>query len=156
MVTPGDRVPDLPDDDDLLARLASLVRRVDPVPDAVRSYASTVLAMRTIDDRLGRLLSDSADRSRPVGARSGSVTRVVEYDLDGARLEVGVDGDHVVGWLEGAVGATIEIVSPSGSRQVRTDEYGEFRSANLPPGPFRLRVVGATPVSTDWLLRPRS
>jgi hypothetical protein len=149
------REPEHLDDDALMARLTEIARRVDPVPQAVRSFATSVIALRGVDDELARLVADSADRGRLVGARAATASRALVYELDGSQLELVIAGEHLIGWFADRPGTNVEVVTTSGTQTTRTDEYGEFRIARLPPGPFRVRVPGPASTTTEWVLRPR-
>jgi hypothetical protein len=128
------------DDRDLLAELAALLRRVDPVPDDVRALAQAVFDLAFVPPEWTRL--DPV--AEPLLVRAGRRS----FRFAAGEISVGVDlrGPSLVGLVHPVM--EVEVHWLTGSRRVRPDAYGLFRLDDVPRGPLRV-LVGQTHV-TRW------
>jgi len=146
------------EDDALLADLAALLGRVDPVPPEVTLAARSAFAWRALDDELAELLYDSAVDEAPLaGVRSAGGPRMLSFggaDLT-VELEVAPDGParRLVGQLVPPGQAEIEIRHQAGSLETAADELGRFAIGGVPAGPMSIRCRSAKgqAVSTAWV-----
>lgn len=141
------------DDSDLLDLLGRVLDRTDPVPpDAVATARSADWA--TLDAELAELTFDSLLDERAVALRDddGEV-RSLTFAAGDRTVEIDVTADELVGRVDPAGEVPVEVVQPTGRRQVRVDELGRFR-APVGPGPLRLQLVlGGRPTTTPWVTR---
>ncbi|MGH9155309.1 MAG: hypothetical protein ACRD1K_05585 [Acidimicrobiales bacterium] len=144
------------DDDQLLARLAGLTRRIDPVPSEVTEAARGSYAWRTLDLDLAELLYDSCDEGELVGVRSGGDSRQLTFQGAGMTVEMEVSlGGGLVGQIVPPQPAGIEVRHGSSVTALVADHLGRFATTKVPPGPVSLHVrpdSGARAVATDWLV----
>lgn len=127
-------------DHDLLAELAALLRRVDPVPDDVRALAEAVLDLAFVSPEWTRL----EPVAEPLLVRAGR--RSFRFAAGGVSVRVDLRGAALVGLVHPVM--DVEVHWPTGSRQVRPDAYGLFRLEDVPRGPLRV-LIGHTHV-TRW------
>jgi hypothetical protein len=158
-------------DERLLARLRTLLARVDAVPPVLVEHARMAFAWRTIDAEIAELSYDSlADREMLAAVRDaglpGSGPRLLGFDTDvtgdadsALTVEIEVSFDRgrasLLGQLTPPTPATVQVLSSAGQGPVATataDEFGQFHLDGLPGGPVRLRVcVGSRTVDTSWV-----
>jgi hypothetical protein len=151
------------DDDALMAAVAAMLERVDPVPPGVVELAKLSFGLRDLDSELARLVADSSRDPELVGFRAGSTTapRLLTFEAGDLELEVevgvddsarGRDARRLLGMILPAGPARIEIHSVSGSTSVDVDDTGAFTALGLDPGPMRLTChrPGVPSVSTPW------
>jgi hypothetical protein len=124
-LSPADRL--------LLAELESLLRRCDPVPDAVYAAAEAVFALVSLEDRL-ELITD--------GTLVRSATRTFRFQGKEIRIEVRLCR---LPWgirLDGLVSprCELEVRWPAGSRQCPPNDAGYFRADDLPNQPLRIQI----------------
>lgn len=147
-------------DPQLLARLAELLARVEPVTEEVVTAARGSFAWRGPDADLAELVYDSAvDEDPLVGVRGGGSARQLTFEGQGLTvdMEVASPDRRVVGQLVPPRAARIELRHPKGSRFVDTDDHGRFQVDGLPHGPVSLRcrpadAPDAPGTTTDWLV----
>src|SRR5256885_15984286 len=132
-LTPGE-------DRDLLAELAALLRRVDPVPGEVRAAAERLFALAFVPDGWTRL----EPVAEPAPTRSG--TRSFRFRDKDFFVKVDVRGRRLAGLVSPV--AEVGVCWPSGSRHLDTNEWGFFQTDDLPRGPLRV-IVGETH-ATRW------
>lgn len=149
-----------PTDDALLAELASLLARVDPVPDHVTLAARSALAWRTMDAELAELLHDSALEAEPLaGVRSTSGGwRALTFETpDGIAVEVEVAVERskrtIIGQLIPPGRAKVIIRFPGAEFPVTADELGRFQANGLRAGPVSLRCefTDGRAIETGWV-----
>ena len=126
--------------DDLLAELAALLRRIDPVPDDVRAMAEAVLDLAFVPPEWTRL----EPVAEPLLVRAGR--RSFRFGAGGISVRIDVHGPRLEGLVTPAM--DVEVCWPSGSRRVRPDGAGFFRLDGIPRGP--LRVVAGQRYVTRW------
>jgi hypothetical protein len=163
-----ERLPDAElDDDALLARVAEVFNRVDPVPDIVIELARLSFGWHDLDAELATLVADSHVDGGPTAVRAGSATglgpRLLSFEAEGFALELEVTTDdppgrqgvlrQLLGLLAPPGPARIEIRQPSGTLSADADDEGRFSVTGLESGPFRLTChrPDEPPVSTPWL-----
>jgi hypothetical protein len=156
------------DDDALLARVADVFNRFDPVPDVAIELARLSFGLRDLDAELAILVADShVDEGQTTvraGAAVGLSPRLLSFEAaEGFALELQITADgppgypgarrHLLGLLVPPGPARIEVRQPSGSLSVEADDEGRFAVTDLEPGPFRLTCIRADEpsVSTPWL-----
>jgi hypothetical protein len=150
-------------DDELLAELAAMFDRLDPVPPEVTDFARAALGWRRLDSELAELLEDSlletaasartraGTGSRWLTFRAAELAIALELTADeGKRLAL---GQLVPGTPEGSV----EVQDETGEAiaTAEADSLGRFRLEFTPRGRVRLRVVlpdRAAPVETSWFV----
>lgn len=130
---------------DLLALLADLLDRADPVPEPVVAQARAALVGRT-DAILTRLITDSAH------TRGSHTTRTLRFTALDVVLEPAPGGLHVTGFAH--TGATLHAHWPTGSLTTPLGPGGFFHLDHLPAGPlkFLLRQEGAPDTATRWFV----
>ncbi len=148
------------DDDALLAELAGIFARVDPVPDEVTLAARSALAWRSMDAELAELLHDSALEAQPLaGVRStGGGWRALTFETpDGIAIEVEVAVERskrsLIGQLVPPGLAKVVVRFPGAEFPVHTDELGRFQATGLRPGPVSLRceLADGRAIETGWV-----
>ncbi len=125
--------------DTLLAELAALLRRLDPVPDPVLAAARSAFALALLPPDwtlLEQLPEPAAIRStaRSLRFRDGDLS--VHVELRGTRLSGLIDPV-----------SPVDVQWPNGSVRAEPDAGGFFRVTGLPRGPLRL-VIGSR--ATRW------
>lgn len=137
-------------DQDLLARLAELLDRADPVPPTVVAQARAALAART-PAVLTRLITDSAHTT---GAHTSgtSSTRTLRFTALDVVLEPALEGLHVTGFAR--TGTTLHVRWPTGTRTTDLGPGGFFHLDHIPAGPlkFLLRQEDAPDTATRWFV----
>jgi hypothetical protein len=153
--------PTGPADASLLDELGATVGRADPVPDDLVAAARASFTWRTIDEELAALVFDSAV-DELVGVRSTvTAPRLLSFEGDGGAVEIEVAEGRLVGLLEPAAAAEVELRRPAGVRTTQADGQGRFsfdlRVSSQPDGtglgPVSLRVVGpGLRLVTGWIV----
>jgi hypothetical protein len=153
------------DDDALLARVAEVFNRFDPVPDIVIELARLSFGWHDLDAELATLVADSHLDEGQAIVRGGTTAspRLLSFEAaDGFALELEVTADgppgrglrrHLLGLLVPPGPTRIEVRQPSGSISVEADDEGRFAVTDLEPGLFRLTChrPDEPSVSTPWL-----
>jgi hypothetical protein len=130
------------EDKELLAELAVLLRRCDPVPPRVLADAEAAFALAAVPDDwkvLERLSDVAMVRSGGVSFRFGDKDFTVELEL--RRLPWRL---QLIGMITPA--AELEV----GGRRIRPDASGFFRVDDLPRGPLRVVVLAEQTRVTRW------
>jgi hypothetical protein len=153
------------DDEALLARVAEVFNRMDPVPDIAIELALASFGWRDLDAELVTLVADSHLDETLTAVRAetaGFSPRLLSFEADGVALELEISTErpagagvhrHLLGLLVPPGPARIEVRQASGSVSVEADDEGRFAVTDLESGPFRLtcRRPDEAPVSTPWL-----
>jgi hypothetical protein len=150
---------ELETDEEVLARLAGLAARLDPVPADVEAAARASLAWARVASELADLVYDSAvDEGELVGIRGGAPGRQLTFEGPGLTVEIEVapGGGRLVGQLVPPQAARIEVRHLGGSLSVESDELGRFSAERISPGPVSLRCRACDPAAwpptaTDWV-----
>jgi hypothetical protein len=135
-------------DDELLARLARMFERFDPVPaDLGHAVARAGRLAGTGTTALALVADGSA-----AGVRGGG--RVLGFAGPAGRIDVAVDGDGVTCELTGlaTVAGPLWVRWPGDARPVDVDEWGRFAVAGLPAGPLSLLVAGTPDAVGPWFV----
>lgn len=142
------------DDDALLAQLGQALDALDPVPFDALDAARAAAALGRADDALAELLFDSL-LDEPDLAMRGDVVDVRSVAFQGRShrldLELLDDGDVVLGQLDPAASAGVEVETRTGVHHTMADDLGRFRFGDV-RGPLRLRVrIGDDELLTPWI-----
>ncbi len=153
-----------PPDEDLVAELARLFDRDDPVPPLVTEAAKAALTWRRIDAELAELLSDSLEPEASLAAVRGSAARVRALTFSTGQLtidvEIRADGPQrtLLGQLSPPATAMIQIQTADEPAEAaaETDSLGRFRVQLLGAHPLRLRLsvhfrTSSPPIQTSWI-----
>lgn len=132
-------------DDELMAELSQVLRAAAEMPDGARDAARALFTWRTVDAELAALSYDSLlDGAAPVTRAGAGQPRVLTFAADAVTIEVEVDenraGRRLVGQVEPAGPARLELRTTAGTVEGRADELGRFVLA-LPPAPERISLV---------------
>lgn len=143
--------------EELMGRLRTLGRRIDPPPPAVTAAARAAFEWRTVDTELAELTYDSwVDDRELAGVRSSGGSRQLTFEAPGVTVEVEMGGGvapRLVGQVFPAHRGTIELRHRAGVITLAVDDLGRFAAPQLPAGPVSLRctAVAASPVETEWV-----
>lgn len=149
-------------DADLLARLATIFRGGDPVPDGLveRSlFALTLEGLHTEVAELQRVDAPAlALRGASDGEGSASVeARTITFSADSVTVLIALSVSEsgavrIDGWTAPATVFAVELYRPDGVSGSVSDDDGRFVIADVPPGPASLVMRRADgtgrPVST--------
>ncbi|GAA4736401.1 hypothetical protein GCM10023216_32060 [Isoptericola chiayiensis] len=139
----------------LLARVAALDERLDPVPDGLTErslFAMTlagleaeVMELQVVEAPVGSVRSDAPVETRTITFTHERLTVMIALSAGGDRDTVRVDG-----WLAPAAPLAIELRRPDEDpRTTTSDEDGRFVIDDVPRGPASLLIrQGETPVTT--------
>ncbi|MFI9813062.1 hypothetical protein [Saccharothrix variisporea] len=130
---------------DLLALLADLLDRIDPVPEFVVRQAEAALVTST-GAVLARLITDSAHTA------PAPTTRTLRFTALDVVLEPALGGLHATGFAR--TGTTLHTHWPTGSLATPLGPGGFFHVDHVPSGPlkFVLRQEGAPDTATRWFV----
>lgn len=142
--------------DPLLAELADVMERADPVPPNVVAAAKAAYVWRTIDAELAELAADSLLQG--AGVRTRDAARLLTFRAPGLEVEVEVAATGTTRRLTGQlvpVGpAEITVRWPDGSTTAQADAMGRFGVESVPAGTVSLairRPDAERAVVTSWL-----
>jgi hypothetical protein len=144
------------DDDELLAQLRQALEALDPVPADAVAAAVAAADLGRVDDELADLLYDSLlDESTLLLRHAGTETaRSLGFLAQGYRVDIELIDDEglLLGQLEPAAPASIDLETRDDTRHVEVDELGRFRF-EVRPGSLRLRITLAEGVLivTPWI-----
>jgi hypothetical protein len=152
-------------DEELLAELAQLAARFDPVPAIVMTNARASFASGSAwDTALAKLVYDSSTDQNDSRAlvRAGPGGRELTFQGPELTIEVEIGPAdtpkkghcQILGQLVPAGAANIEVRRPGSSFMVRADDLGRFSVDEAQFGPISLRCTPAGTASTDteWIL----
>jgi hypothetical protein len=148
--------PDLHDDDQLLAQLGLALDALDPVPADAAAVARSAVDLGRADDELAELVFDSLEADGALAMRHAGVmeARALGFVAGGYRLDLELldEGGVVLGQLDPAGPAQVDLETVDGVQQGPADDLGRFRFSEA-RGPLRLRVtIGTTAVIlTPWI-----
>jgi hypothetical protein len=146
----------LHDDDQLLIQLAQSLDERDPVPEDALAAARSAVQLGRADDALAELVFDSLVPGAGVPMRGSALVeaRGLGFVAGGYRLDVELlnEGGVVLGQLDPAGAARVDLETKSDSTTVTADDLGRFRFAGA-RGPLRLRVFTTSEqvVLTPWI-----
>jgi hypothetical protein len=145
---------------DLEGWLRRTTSRFDALPGGLLDVADAAFEWRTVDAELAELTADSLVEREFSGVLRGRPAPrflVFRTDIVGIEVEITAAGHSftMIGQLDPAGPATIEIRHPNGSVTVQADELGLFTVHELPAGPIsllcRLPDSQAAPITTEWI-----
>jgi hypothetical protein len=144
-------------DEELLARLRSLIERVDPVPERVVAAARACGSWRSVESDLALLTYDSASRTDELVGVRGDKGRLLSFRSETVTvdLEILPGGAGIVGEIEGPRRARVDVVHSGGSLREAADGLGRFRVRHVPEGLLRLEITDeetARVTRTAWIL----
>jgi hypothetical protein len=143
--------------DTLLARLGHIADQLDPVPELVYQMAYAGFQLRSLDSEIAELVEDSALHADALATVRGDDVRLLYYQASEVGIELEVTshaGRHaVLGQVVGGADWEVRAETAAGIRPVAVDDLGRFSLADLPAGPFRVRVTSPDrpPVTTNWV-----
>lgn len=149
------------DDDALVAAVAAMLDRVDPVPSGVAELARLSFGLRDLDHELARLVADSSlEGAGAVRSGASGAPRLLSFESGDLELELEVSSDdttsgdtrRLLGMVLPPGPARIEVGRVDASTSVQTDGDGRFVVHGLEPGPMRLTChrQGLASVRTPW------
>jgi len=129
--------------------------QADPVPTDVTEFAKAAFSWRTIDAELAEIAYDSNDQTTPAGVRSTATARMLSFEAGSWTIDIeyhAVTG-RLIGQIEPAREATVELHVAGAAILDETDDLGRFDFEGVLPGPISL--VFRTPgnlevVKTEW------
>lgn len=138
----------------LLARVAELDERLDPVPEGLAERAlfamtlagleAEVMELQVVEVPVGSVRSDAPVETRTITFTHERLTVMIALSAGSASGTVRVDG-----WMAPAEALQVELRRPDGTRATLSDEDGRFVLEDVPRGPASLLVhQGETPVTT--------
>jgi hypothetical protein len=140
--------------DTTLERLvAATLAAVEPVPDPAREAAYGAVGMVTVEAELAALVYDSRAGELVLTRGEEAQARIVTFANDHLTvdLELMADGRTIVGELQPAETATVELETiGQGRTAVTADAFGRFRLASDATS-FRIRIAGR--LVTPWITR---
>jgi hypothetical protein len=144
-------------DEELLARLRSLIARADPVPEHVVDTARMCGSWRSVESDLALLTYDSASRSPELVGVRGAEGRLLSFRSDTVTvdLEILPGGAGIVGEIEGPRRARVDVRHSQGALHGAADDLGRFRVRDVPGGLLRLEITDeetARVTRTAWIL----
>lgn len=127
-------------DDAVLAELAGLFERVDPVPAGLVERVGFTLTMADLEMELARLTMDARE---PVGARGEERARTVTFASDSLTVMVtvtprGIGTCRLDGWLAPGGALRVELRSDRGNQDTNADSDGRFEFEQVPVGLVQL------------------
>lgn len=149
-------MPDMWDDDQLLALLQDAMRESREVPPSFTEAGRNAFAWRGIDAELAQLTYDSElDQDAAAGVRAEAASiRALTFTSAHLSLELEVTEDSLLGQIIPPRSGTLEI-HPRNDESTTTevDELGCFSVGPIPPSPFRLRwrAPAGIDVMTGWI-----
>ena len=147
------------DDAQLIERLGTLARLVDPVPEIVSELGAAAFGLLRLDVELAELVEDSD--AALTGVRSGGTdVRLLTFEAGELVVEAQVTragGRHtVLGQVVvpfSAAGGTVRLEKPdSTGEDASLDKLGNFRFDGVPASTVRLtmELSGGRTVATTW------
>ena len=148
-------MPDIWDDEQLLAALKESLRVRQAVPPEFIELGRNAYAWRDIDAELARLTYDSihASSSAPSMRSESASIRALTFTSAHLTIELQVNEDSMLGQVIPPQEGTIEIQPRTGSiATIQMDKVGYFRSP-IPDNPFRLHchTTDGSDVLTGWI-----
>ena len=149
-------VPEVYDDEDLLAALQQALAEREAVPPEFIEAAKNAFAWHNIDAELAELTYDSSRDSEPAlstRAETASI-RALTFTSAHLTLELEVTHDSLLGQIVPAQAGTIKVQLRDGSETtVPADRIGRFTIRPIPVGEFRLhcKTSADTDALTNWI-----
>ena len=120
----------------LLAELARIYERIDPVPEGLVERIGFTLTLADLEVELARL---TARTSEPVGARGEERARTVTFSSDSITTMVTVTPQdagqyRIDGWLAPGAALDVELRTDRGSLRTTADADGRFEFVEVRRG----------------------
>ena len=148
-------MPDVWDDEELLAALGEAVKARQAVPEWFVETGKNAYAWHNIDAELAQLTYDSlGDRERAAAVRSETASiRALTFTSAQLSVELEVTTGSLVGQIIPPRAGTLEVHTTAGVASSLMDEIGCFAVTPIPNSPFRLRcrTEDGTDVLTGWI-----
>jgi hypothetical protein len=149
-------MPDIWDDDELLALLGEALGEARAVPPEFTATGRSTYAWRGIDAELAQLTYDSEqDRDGLAGVRAEAASiRALTFTSPHLTIELEVGEDALLGQMVPTGPGTIEVLAQAGvTASIPIDEVGCFPISPIPASPFRLRcrMESGASVVTGWI-----
>jgi len=148
-------MPDVWDDEELLAALGEAVKARQAVPEWFVETGKNAYAWHNIDAELAQLTYDSdGDRGVAAAVRSEAASiRALTFTSARLSIALGVASDSLMGQIIPAQPGTLEVHTTGGVTSSPVDEIGCFAVAPIPANPFRLRcrTEDGADVLTGWI-----
>lgn len=145
------------DDEDLLARLGAVAKRVDGPPDIAYELGRSVYGFRRVDDELAELVADSYREAELVRAATASV-RLLAFESSDMTIEIQLGAERTVLGVVAAepepAGGVVHMETPDlPSVTTGVGSGGRFSFGRAPDGLLRFRVElpGRAEVTTSWV-----
>lgn len=124
----------------LLAELARLYDRIDPVPEGLVERIGFTLTLADLEIELARLTYEATE---PVGARGEERARTVTFTSESLTAmititPVTVDRSRLDGWLAPGGLLDVELRTDRGNQRTTADSDGRFDFAEVPSGLVQL------------------
>jgi len=148
-------VPEVYDDEDLLAALQQALAEREAVPPEFIEAAKNAFAWHNIDAELAELTYDSSRDSEPAlstRAETASI-RALTFTSAHLTLELEVTHDSLLGQIVPAQAGTIKVQLREGAETtIPADKIGRFTIRPIPVGEFRLhcKTSADTDALTGW------
>ena len=148
-------VPDIWDDEGLLAVLKEALQAERAVPPEFAAAGRSAYAWHNIDAELAELTYDSLDPASVATVRSETASiRALTFTSDHLTIEMEVNEDSLLCQLVPTGEGTIEVQTRAGVvATIVVDEIGCFPISPIPATPFRLscRTARGENVVTGWI-----
>ena len=130
------------EDSSLLAELARIYDRIDPVPEGLVERIGFTLTLAHLEIELARLVSESRE---PVGARGEERARTVTFSSDSLTTMVTItpqsDGAfRIDGWLAPGAELDVELRTDRGELRTTSDTDGRFEFVEVHGGLVQLVI----------------
>ncbi len=138
-------------DDQLFDQLRDLLR--DLPGDGVVDRAKEMWDLRTIDEEIATLSSDSFEQL-PVGVRrAASLERDLLFEFGDLELAVRFDGPDMLGQILGEPVLSARLITLDGDQQLDVDDLGSFLTARPASNVIRVALVtqSGRRLSTEWV-----
>jgi hypothetical protein len=150
-------------DEEVVARLRSVLGCVDPVPPAVTDFARAALGWRRLDADLAELLADSALETEATALTRSAPAQTRWLTFRGTEVTIDVevtknqDAYVLLGQLapnSGTSAVEVQAADGAAAGTAETDALGRFRLDLADGGRMRLRLIRLDPsgsaVETSW------
>ena len=149
-------VPEVYDDEELLAALRQALAERQAVPPEFVEAAKNAFAWHNIDAELAELTYDSSRDAEPAPSTRAETASIRALTFTSAHLtiELEVTHDSLLGQIVPAQPGTIKVQLRDGAEStVPADEIGRFTIRPMPAGTFRLhcRTAADADALTSWI-----
>ena len=149
-------VPDVWDDDELMAALQRALAERQAVPREFVEVGKNAFAWHNIDAELAELTYDSSRDTEPVPSTRAETASIRALTFTSAHLtiELEVTHDALLGQIVPAQGAAIKVQLRGGEQTtVPAEQIGRFAIRPIPGGPFRLHCTtpAGAETRTSWI-----